>query len=54
MEVLKKREYALKTQTRKTRADLRNIATKLQDCNTDLKYIVDDIDMYFADCYVAN
>ena len=54
MEVLKKREHALKAQTRKTCADLRNVATKLKDCSTDLKYIVDDIDMYFADCYVAN
>lgn len=49
IEVHKEREGSLKTHTRKTRADLRNVAKKLKDCNVDLTYVVDDIEMYFAD-----
>ena len=53
VEAHKGRERELKSQTRKTRADLRHIAKKLQDCNSDLTYVVDDIEMYFADAFPA-
>ena len=49
LEKLQERERLLRTQTRKTRADLRHIAKKLEDCKSDLTYVVDDVEMYYAD-----